>query len=134
VNKKQKLTVKLNEIPFDMQVDTGSDVTLIPKNFWQHMGKPKLKRSYLKLRQFDGSYITALGQFNATFEANSKFEVVPITVVDCLKNHGLIGTDMIKIDTDNLIDSIESKKQKIGILRGYKATIRVKENSPPLIL
>ena len=38
-----------------MQIDKGSDVTLIPNNSWQEMGRPKLKRSYLKLRQFDGS-------------------------------------------------------------------------------
>ena len=52
-----------------MRIDTGSNVTLISKNFWQEMGQPKLKRSYLKLRQFDGSCITTLGQFEIIFEA-----------------------------------------------------------------
>ena len=35
--------VKINEKYFLMQVDTGSDITLISVNFWQDLGMPKLK-------------------------------------------------------------------------------------------
>ena len=34
-----------------MQVDTGFDITLIPVNFWQDLGKPTLKKSALQLKQ-----------------------------------------------------------------------------------
>ena len=37
--------VKINGKYFHMQVDTGSDITLIPVDFWQDLGKPKLKKS-----------------------------------------------------------------------------------------
>ena len=130
-NKKKRLTVTLNNIQFPMQPDTGSDVTIIPKNFWKKLGYPKLRKSCVKLRQFDGSCINALGQFEAVFEAEKRFELVSITVVDCFKDHGLIGTDIIKVDTINLINSVESDKQKIGVLKNYKATLRVKENCSP---
>ena len=36
--------VKINEKYFHMQVDTSSDITLIPANFWQDLGKPRLKK------------------------------------------------------------------------------------------
>ena len=49
--------VKLNDESLKMQLDTGSDVTIIPRNFWQMLGRPKLNRCSLKLKQFDGSII-----------------------------------------------------------------------------
>ena len=35
----------------------GSDITLIPVNFWQNLGKLRLKKSTLQLKQFDGTII-----------------------------------------------------------------------------
>ena len=56
---------------------------------------------------------------------------MPIIVVDCFKNHGLIGTDILKIDTVKLINNVESEEQKVGVLKGYEATILLKENISP---
>ena len=71
-----------------MQVDTGSDVTLISKNFWEQMGKPKLKSSSVPLKQFDGSMIKAVGHFNGMLDTPEQFETISVTVVDCIKSHG----------------------------------------------
>lgn len=54
---------KLNGITFSVQVDTESDVILILINFWEEIGKLKLKESYLKLREFNDSFIKMLGCF-----------------------------------------------------------------------
>ena len=86
----------------------------------------KIKRSYLKLRHFDGSCITTAGQFETTFEAKENIEIIPIIVVDCFKNFGLIspiGTNILKIDTAKLINNGQSEEQKVGVLKGYEATI-----------
>ena len=115
--KKDKQIVKLNGVPLPMQIDMGSDLTLIPKIFWQEMVWPKLKRSYLKLRQFDGSCITTLVQFETTFEAKEKFEIIPLIVVDCFKNDGLISTDILKIETAKINNNVESEEQKVGVLK-----------------
>ena len=32
--------VKINNFNLDMQIDTGSEVMLIPRNFWEHIVKP----------------------------------------------------------------------------------------------
>ena len=114
-----------------MQIGTGSDDALILKNFWQEKGRPKFKRSYLELRQFDGSCITTLGQFKTTFADKENIEIIPIIVVDCFKNPGLIGTDILKIDTTKLIDNWQSEEQKVGVLKGFEATIRLKGNISP---
>ena len=34
------LKVKINNFDLDMQIDTGSEVTVIARNFWEHIGKP----------------------------------------------------------------------------------------------
>ena len=49
-----------------MQVDTGSYITLTPVNIWQELGKPRLKKSTLELKQFDDTVIKTLGTFEVT--------------------------------------------------------------------
>lgn len=59
----------MNGVTLLMQVETGSDVTLIPRTFWERMRRPKLKKSNL---QFDGSVIKMLGCFEGTFETKKQ--------------------------------------------------------------
>ena len=86
---KTKERVKINEKYFHMQVDTGSDITLILVNFWQDLGKPRLKKSTLQLKQFDGTIIKTLGTFKGMFETKNLFEIIPITVMASTEDLGL---------------------------------------------
>ena len=90
--------VKIDGKYFHMQVDTGSGITLIPVNFSQDLGKPRLKKSALRLKQFDDTIIKT-NTFKDTFETKNRFEIIPITVVACTKGHGLLGIDVLKVDT-----------------------------------
>ena len=85
----------------------------------------------MQLKQFDGTIIKTLGTFEGTFETKNRFEIIPITVVACTKDHGLLVTDVLKVDASKLVNSMESEEQEIGLLRGYKASIRLKENYHP---
>ena len=128
---KTREKVKINGKYFHTQVDTGSDITLIPVNFGQGLGKPRLKKSPLQLKQFDGIIIKTLGTFEGTFETKNRFESIHITVIACTKDHGLLGIDVLKVNTSKLGDSMESDEQEIGLLKGYKASICLKENYHP---
>ena len=44
-NKNIMLKVKINNSNLDMQMDTGSEVTLIPRNFWECIGKSTFERA-----------------------------------------------------------------------------------------
>ena len=112
---KTREKVKINRKYFHMQVDTSFDITLIPVNFWQDLGKPRLKKSPLQLNN---------STFEGTFETKNHFEIIPITVVACTKDHGLQGINVLKVDTSKLVNSMESEEQEIGFLKGYKASIR----------
>ena len=114
--------VKINDCNIKMQVDTGSQVTIIPRNFWELMSKPNLQKFYLCVKQFDGTIIKVLGEFEAKLETKSKINIVRIIVADCTKNHGLIG--IIKINATNLVNNVEPIVQ--GQLVNYNANILIK--------
>lgn len=105
--------MKLNGMTFPIQADTTSEVSLIARNFWEQMNKPKLRNNHLKLRQFDGSFITNLGYFNWTFKTCGGFEVISMTAVKCKKSQWHVGIDFIKVATSKLIDSIKTENVKL---------------------
>ena len=49
----------------------------------------------------------------------------------CTKDHGLLGIDVLKADNSKLVNSMESEEHEIGSLKGYKASILLKENYHP---
>ena len=55
------LKIKINNFDLDFQIDTGSEVMLKLRNFWEGIGNPTLRKSSLLLHQFDGSVIKTLG-------------------------------------------------------------------------
>ena len=128
---KTREKVKINWKYFYMQEDIGSDVTLIPVNFRQDLGKLRLTMSPLQLKQFDGTIIQTLGTFKGMFETKNCFEMILIMIMACTKDHGLLGIDVLKVDTSKLVDSLELEEQKIKLLKSYKASIRLKENYHP---
>ena len=92
------------------------------------LGKPRLKKSALQLKQFDGTIVKTFGTFEGTFETKNRFDIIPITVMACTKDHELLGIDASKVDTLKLVNSMESEEEEIGLLKGYKTSIRLKEN------
>ena len=94
--------------------------------------QPKSRKHNLQLKQFDGTVIKAMGTFERTFEAKKRFKIIPITIVPCNKDHGLLGIDVLKVDATKLIISIKAtKKNNILSLKGYRLSIRLKENHRP---
>ena len=93
-----------------MQIDTSSEATLIPRNFWECNGKPTLRKRILQLQQFDGLVIKTLGYFKGSLELEDKFEVIPVIVTICKKNHRLLGNDVLNINSTKLINEIKMEK------------------------
>ena len=55
--------VKINNFNLDMQIDTGCEVTLIPKYSWERIGKPTL-RLHNTTRQLTRKPISFKGKAN----------------------------------------------------------------------
>ena len=91
-------------------MDTGSKVTFIPKKFWERIGKPTLWKSRLLLCQFDGLVIKTLGYFDCSLDLEYKFEEITITVTIFKKNHGLLGNNMLNMNSTKIINEIKMEK------------------------
>ena len=87
-----------------------------------------------------GSVIKSLGYFESFLLLEDKFEVIPIIVTICKKNHGLFGNDVLYINSTKLINETKMKKtkkqnktkqNKTGKLKNYKASLTRKENVTP---
>ena len=87
IEQKEKDFILYN-FDLDRQMDTSSEVTLIPRNFWERIGKSILRKSSLVLRQFDGLVIKTLGYFEGSLELEDKFQVIPIIITTCKKKQG----------------------------------------------
>ena len=125
------LKVTINNFDLDIQIDTNCEVTLIPKKFRESTGKPTLRKSSLLHRQFDGLVIKSFGYFEGSLELEDKFKVIPIIVTICKKNHGLLGNDVLKINSTKLINVIITRKNGKLKKTNYKANLKLKENVTP---
>lgn len=59
------------------------------------------------------------------------FDVLPIIVEYCEKNHGLIGTDVLNIDSTKLVNKFMA--EETGISKIYEAKVRLKKMSPLIL-
>ncbi|PAA81730.1 hypothetical protein BOX15_Mlig033926g4 [Macrostomum lignano] len=123
--------VKLDGKLLAMQLDSGSDASIIPKNFWKALGEPRLKRCPRQLRQFDGSVIKTLGCFLAVVELSDRVACIEVTVAACEKNHGLLGTDALDFKLDGVAINHAEVTPPLGKLRGFRARIVLKDNAQP---
>ena len=124
--------VKLNGKSTRMQIDTGSQVTLIPQNIWKGLNCPKLKRKHICLRQFDGSPIEIIGCFDASVEMDNNIAVTEIIVAKCEKKHGLLGTNVIHFDDKDItINAVSAETERLPCLKNFKARILLKKKAEP---
>ena len=106
-----------------MQINTGSDMTLIPRLYTKKACKPTMRKSNLQWKQFDRTVIKVMGTFEGTFETKkNNFEMISDTLVACNKDHGLLEIDVFRVDTTKLINSAKAKYNNIVLLRCYKVT------------
>ncbi len=82
-----------------------------------------MKKRNIQLKRFDGAVIKVMDTFKGNFRNKKRLEMIPITVFACNKDHGLLGIDVLKVDTTKLINSIKAEENNIGLLRSYRARI-----------
>ena len=76
------------------------------------MSKVKLKKSDLQLKQFVGTVIKGMDNFEGIFETKRWFEMIPIMVVTCNKDQEQLGIVMLKLETIKLTNSLKAAWKK----------------------
>ena len=71
-------------------------------------------------------YNKTLRYFEGSLELENKFEVIPIIVTICKKNHRLLGSYVLNINYTKLFNGKNRKVKK-----NFKAILKLKENVTP---
>ena len=124
------ITVNINNKPFSMQLDTGASLSIIPRNFWNKLGRPRLTQIQKKIRMFDGSELKTLGEMESVVECDGRVHATKLVVTDASKDHGLIGTDIINME-DSHVTLHHMKYENLGQVSSHQASIKLKESSFP---
>lgn len=59
------VTIDINEIPMELHIDTGAEVTVIPEEAWRKLGQPALSAPGRTLRGPDTHRLPTTGHFTA---------------------------------------------------------------------
>lgn len=150
------LTPKVNGVPFKMELDTGSALSIISlQDYKEHFPTLKLKHTRVRLKTYTGERITPLGKLKVkvTYEGQRrnlelyvlKYGGVPLFGRQWLKHIRLNWHDIkaMKITskeenlcTNGQLTQLMDKhaqvfKEGIGTLKHIKARIELKDNTTP---
>ena len=150
------LTVDINSIPIEMEVDSGAERSTVPLSLFEQSlsGVCKLKPSRVSLYQYDKSPLTIAGECQATIRINNRVISAVFVVVDVQKQFPLLGRDWMallnfdlislmrqatvihqttaEVPKNNLIEEFaEVFRDELGVLKGIEATVAVNESAIP---
>uniref|UniRef100_A0A8D8CLC5 Uncharacterized protein K02A2.6 n=3 Tax=Culex pipiens TaxID=7175 RepID=A0A8D8CLC5_CULPI len=85
--------VELNGIPAKLQLDTASDITVISKQLWKKLGKPKLSAPSVGVQTATGTELSLAGEFccDVTVVGMTQCEMIRVTE----KPIQLLGLDLL---------------------------------------
>uniref|UniRef100_A0A1I8I2N6 Eukaryotic translation initiation factor 4H n=1 Tax=Macrostomum lignano TaxID=282301 RepID=A0A1I8I2N6_9PLAT len=121
-------TVRINDKPFKMQIDTGASVSVLSSAQWALLGKPPLMRSNRRLEAFDGHVMKSLGKVTATVELRGRLQPVELIVVSSEKTYGLLGRDLLESDGVFHASDVQAEKtaiEPLPCIRGVKARMEL---------
>lgn len=91
-----KTRVDINGVSLEMEIDTGSPVTVISKNCFDRLtGIEKLDKSKIILKGYSGELIYPVGKFDADIQWEGAHHVIPVHVIE-RGRPPLLGRDFLK--------------------------------------
>lgn len=150
------VTVAINGIPIDMEVDTGAERSTIPAALFKDKLATvcKLQPSQVTLRQYDQSPLKVVGQCNADLKVGEQQLTGIFIIVDIPSKHPLLGRDILSemgITFDTLLKQGSVKavsvqqtgveeivaeyndlfKKELGLLHDIEAEVSVEQTATP---
>ena len=141
----------INNVPCELELDTGATVTVIPKEIWQkELGSVPLQKSNVTLRSYSGHLISVSGETAVHDKYGS--QELDLSIIDTKgKGVPLMGRDWLsKIKLNwyhiNAVRQANQQKPKLddivqqypklfdgklGTITGFTAELKVKENATP---
>ena len=118
-----------NKRPYKkMQVDTGTDSTVISSLIWTEFGKYQLIVKVRSLEAYDGQQLMCLGSLTCDAEWNgSKFRQQQLSVVQSDKKIDLLGRDRLPQEGINAV-----RDERLPAVKEYKAHVKLQLGSQPM--
>ena len=134
-----------------MELDTGSSVSIIPRNIYESACKHiELKATKVKLRTYGDEVITPMGVVTANVSYNGQCCEAPMYIVDGPRVP-LFGRSWLQLfrldwpaiklvqtkDKDSALSALIEKhsgvfSDRLGCLEGYSAKLHVREGAAPV--
>lgn len=150
------IVVKLlvNDVPTDMELDSGSPVSLMPLKIYNQLFKSvKLQRSDLSLSTYTGESLKVCGYLPVNVKYEAKSYDLKLYIVDG-GNTALLGRDWLQRiqinwqsvhfvrstkSTSATLDELKTRyadlySEKLGTLSNFKARLHLKENTAPVFM
>ncbi|PAA84717.1 hypothetical protein BOX15_Mlig028849g1 [Macrostomum lignano] len=86
----------INGRPLRMQVDTGACASLVSKQHWKQLGRPRLQNAEVQLRTWTGESIPVLGSANVEVQYGTQTCELPLIVTSLEKASPLMGRDWLR--------------------------------------
>ncbi|XP_049301295.1 uncharacterized protein K02A2.6-like [Anopheles funestus] len=94
-DRRKYVNIKLNGSQVRLQLDTGSDISVISRDLWKKIGSPQLTPPSVIAKSASGDKLGILGEFEANVEVSQKKRQAVIYVVE--SELALLGTDLAEI-------------------------------------
>ena len=152
------ITVSINGIMIEMELDSGAERSTIPKLLFNEKLKEvcSLSPSKVSLHQYDHSPLTIVGECHANIEFNGHKIKATFVVVDITGKHPLFGRDWLQqlaIDLSALVNQSAIQmhqvdqqlsepdsflieygdifKRELGLFRDIEVTVTVQQSAAP---
>ena len=150
------ITVQINKVPIEMEVDSGAERSTVPLSVFQQKLADvcELQPSSVSLHQYDKSPLAIAGECQATVQVNNCVIKATYVVVEVEQQLPLLGRDwmaLLKFDVVTIMNQVtqvhhtsedpmttEIKtefadvfKEELGLLKGIEASVTVDESAPP---
>lgn len=150
------VTLSINGVPVDMELDSGSPVSLMPKTSFERLFKStELRESDIQLATYTGESLNVCGYLPVVVKYESQSHSLKLYVVN--SGHStLLGRDWlqkIKLNWKNIkfIQSIKAQQpvgnlnqlknefvhlfdDKLGKLVDFQAKLQIKDNAAPVFM
>ena len=116
---KYMITVKINGIPVEMEVDSGAERSTVPNSLFNERLSSVCKLSPCKvsLHQYDHSLLTIAGECCANVEFNGHNMKATFVVVSITGKHPLFGRDWLQllgIDLTALVNQYAKQVHRVS--------------------
>ena len=96
-NARKFVNAKINTAEVQLQLDTGSDLTIINEDTWKMLGSPTLSAANTVVRAVTGEIVPLKGSFQASLEILGRRATLDIVVTNCQNLLGNNALDTLKL-------------------------------------